>query len=179
MRQSSHIMSGSGCLLSAGPVHREPLRDQSDGGADAARHHAVLRLRGRATEGPLPQHTLLQGANRATRRPMYGVEIGRVLTSFELAPPAARDQPVHHLLQLGEPRRAAGQEDHRAGLLVLLHPRQDAAVPPQPRLPRVPERRHPAPRLLRSSQTDRPQARPIDHTGSLTALHSVMVLLLS
>lgn len=60
----------------------------------------------------------------------------------------ASNQPIHYLLQLYKPRRASGQEDHRARLLLLLLPRQDAAKPPQPRLPRLPQRRLPQPRLL-------------------------------
>ena len=62
---------------------------------------------------------------------------------------AAPNQPVHHLLQLGEPRGAASQEDHGAGLLLLLHPRQDAAGAQEPRLPRLQERQLPQPGLLR------------------------------
>ena len=62
---------------------------------------------------------------------------------------AAPNQPVGHLLQLCKPRGAAGQEDHRAWLLVLLHPCQDDAEPPQPRVPRLPHRQLPQPRLLR------------------------------
>mmetsp|Transcript_1922 Transcript_1922/g.4270 ORF Transcript_1922/g.4270 Transcript_1922/m.4270 type:complete len:226 (+) Transcript_1922:789-1466(+) len=99
-------------------IRPESLQHQPHGGADPPGHHPVLRLRRGAAEGPLPQHPLLQ----------------------------ARDQPVHHLLQLGQPRRAPGQEDYRARILLLLHPRQDAAGQPQPRLPRVPQRRHPPPR---------------------------------
>ena len=38
-------------------------------------------------------------------------------------------------------RRTARQEDHRTGLLVFLHPRQDAASAQKPRLPRFPQRR--------------------------------------
>ena len=70
--------------------------------------------------GPLPQHALHQAA----------------------------DQPVDHLLQQRQPRRAPGEEDHRARLLVLLHPRAHAAEPPQPRLPRLPQRLVPQPRVL-------------------------------
>ncbi|KAJ8524109.1 hypothetical protein ON010_g17009 [Phytophthora cinnamomi] len=104
-----------------GPVRGEPVRDQPHGRAHAQGRLPVLRLRGGAAEGALPQHALLQ----------------------------ARHQPVHHLLQLGEPRRAAGQEGDGARLLVLLHPRQDEPGAPQPRVPRVPQRRHAPPRVLR------------------------------
>ena len=48
---------------------------------------------------------------------------------------AAPNQPVDHLLQLDQPGRALGQEDHRARLLVLLLARQDAAGASQPRHP--------------------------------------------
>lgn len=82
---------------------------------------AVLRVRGGAAEGALPEHAVQQAAH----------------------------QPEHHLLQQREPRGAAGQEDHRAGLLLLLHPRQDAAEPPQPGVPRLPQRPVPQPGVLR------------------------------
>lgn len=59
------------------------------------------------------------------------------------------DQPVDHLLQLDPARGAAGQEDNGAGLLVLLHPRQDEPATPQPRLPRLPTGPLSQPRLLR------------------------------
>ena len=36
------------------------LRDQPDGRADAEGNHPVLRICAGETEGPLPQHTLLQ-----------------------------------------------------------------------------------------------------------------------
>ena len=41
--------------------------------------------------------------------------------------PIAPDKPVDHLLQLHPEGGAPGQEDHPAGLLLLLHPRQDDA----------------------------------------------------
>lgn len=55
---------------------------------------------------------------------------------------AARHQPIDHFLQLCEPRGALGEEGHGVGLFVLLHPRQDEPSAPQPRVPRVPQRRH-------------------------------------
>eukprot|EP00192_Tetraselmis_astigmatica_P013740 CAMPEP_0117672286 /NCGR_PEP_ID=MMETSP0804-20121206/13815_1 /TAXON_ID=1074897 /ORGANISM="Tetraselmis astigmatica, Strain CCMP880" /LENGTH=324 /DNA_ID=CAMNT_0005480861 /DNA_START=94 /DNA_END=1068 /DNA_ORIENTATION=+ len=67
---------------------------------------AALCLCGGEAEAPLSQHTFLQAPN----------------------------QPIHNLLQLGEPGRAARQEDHRARLLVLLYPCKDASEPPQPRV---------------------------------------------
>lgn len=63
--------------------------------------------------------------------------------------PTATNQPVHHLLQFGQSRGASGKEDHPAGLLVLLHPRQDAASTPQPRLSRLSQWPLPKSGLLR------------------------------
>lgn len=47
--------------VSAGQASPETVRDQPDGGADPEGHHSVLRLRYREAEGPLPQHSVLQG----------------------------------------------------------------------------------------------------------------------
>ena len=52
----------------------------------------------------------------------------------------AANQPIHHLLQLDQPGRAPRKEDHRVGLLVLLLSCSYASSPPQPRLPRLPQR---------------------------------------
>ena len=90
-------------------AHARPVRGQPDGRADPQGHHAVLRLRAGEAEGPLPQHALLQAA----------------------------DQPEHHLLQLHSEGRAPGQEDHRARLQLLLHPRQDGPGPQKQSVPRL------------------------------------------
>ena len=47
----------------------------------------------------------------------------------------ASDQPKHHLLQLGAASGAAGQEDHTAGVLLLLHPLPHGTVSPKQGLP--------------------------------------------
>ena len=58
------------------------------------------------------------------------------------------DQSVHHLLQLDAACGAAGQEDHRVRLLLLLHSRQDEPAAPQPCLPWLPAGAVQKPRLL-------------------------------
>ena len=60
--------------------------------------------------GSLPEHPLLQTA----------------------------DQPGYHLLQLRDPSGTPGQEDHRVGLLMLLHPLADVPVPQESSVPRLP-----------------------------------------
>ena len=47
----------------------------------------------------------------------------------------ASDQPEHHLLQLGAASGAAGQEDHTAGVLLLLHPLPHGTITPKQGLP--------------------------------------------
>lgn len=64
--------------------------------------------------------------------------------------PAATYQPVYHLLQLRQPRGALSKEDHRAGVLVLLHPRQDDAESSQQSLPRLQKWLVSKPRVIRS-----------------------------
>jgi ATP-dependent RNA helicase DDX6/DHH1 len=81
---------------------RKPYVINLNGGADFKGHHAVLRVCGGEAKSALPEHALQQ----------------------------APDQPVHHLLQLRQPRGVTGEEDHRARVLLLLHPREDAAVAP-------------------------------------------------
>lgn len=49
------------CLLAAGQTPSEALWDQPDGGADSEGHYSVLRLCHWKAEGPLPQHSVLQG----------------------------------------------------------------------------------------------------------------------
>jgi len=48
------------------------------------------------------------------------------------------NQPIDHLLQFDKPGRAARKEDYRPRVFLLLLPRENAAVAPQPRLPRLP-----------------------------------------
>ena len=48
------------------------------------------------------------------------------------------NQPIDYLLQLDKPGRTARKEDHRPWIFLLLLPRENAAVAPQPRLPRLP-----------------------------------------
>ena len=51
-----------------GELHEETsegtLRDQPDGRVDSEGNHPVLRICSGETEGPLPQHALLQAANQ-------------------------------------------------------------------------------------------------------------------
>lgn len=49
------------CLLAAGQTPSEALWDQLDGGTDSEGHYSVLRLCQWKAEGPLPQHSVLQG----------------------------------------------------------------------------------------------------------------------
>ena len=83
--------------------------------------------------------TVMSSAQQAHEASILGVlrHINLYLSACETlrVPRAAANQPEHHLLQLGQPRGAAGQEDHGAGLLVLLHPREDGPGAPEPRLP--------------------------------------------
>ena len=55
--------------------------------------------------------------------PLYSILYFAFLNFIFPAP----DQPIDHLLQLHPEGGAPGQEDHPAGLLLLLHPRQDDA----------------------------------------------------
>ena len=58
--------------------------------------------------------------------------------------------PEHHLLQLYTASGAAGEEDHRAWVLLLLHPRQDGPGTQEQGVPRLQGGTLPQPRLLRS-----------------------------
>ena len=58
--------------------------------------------------------------------------------------------PEHHLLQLYTASGAAGEEDHRAWVLLLLHPRQDGPGAQEQGVPRLQGGTLPQPRLLRS-----------------------------
>ena len=58
-------------------------------------------------------------------------KVGVIFLSVILVftPFTAPNQPVHHLLQFHQPRRVPCEEDHRAGLLLLLLACQDASIP--------------------------------------------------
>ena len=90
-------------------VHALAGEDQRDERARSAGSDAVLRLSGGAAEGERAAHALLQ----------------------------AGGEPVDHLLQQRGSRGAAGEEDHRPGLQLLLHPLQDVPGGPQSRLPQL------------------------------------------
>ena len=77
---------------------------------------------------------------------------GMVLTDrrpFADASRSVANQPIDHLLQLDKPGRTAREEDYRPWIFLLLLPRKNAAVTPQSRLPRLPQRRVSKPRVLR------------------------------
>ena len=58
--------------------------------------------------------------------------------------------PEHHLLQFYTASGAVGEEDHRAWVLLLLHPRQDGPGTQEQGVPRLQGGTLPQPRLLRS-----------------------------
>ena len=93
------------------PLHGRCTWDQFDGWAYAQGRLPVLCLCGRASEGSLPQHFVLQVAN----------------------------QSGNHLLQLSDAGGVIGQEDHRAWLLVLFHPLPHVPVSQESGLPRLQE----------------------------------------
>ena len=93
------------------PLHGRCTWDQFDGWAYAQGRLPVLCLCGRASEGSLPQHFVLQVAN----------------------------QSGDHLLQLSDAGGVIGQEDHRAWLLVLFHPLPHVPVSQESGLPRLQE----------------------------------------
>ena len=114
-------------------MDEQALRNQLDGRAYPPRRDAILRVPRGTTKSPLPQHAFLQGEYRlvSTRR----VRSTELIRCDRVS--SVTNQPIDHLLQLDEPSRTAGQEDHGIGLLVLLFARQDASAAPKPRLPRL------------------------------------------
>ena len=105
-------------------VHARSGEDQRDERARAAGRDAVLRLSGGAAEGERAAHALLQ----------------------------AGGEPVDHLLQQRGSRGAAGEEDHRPGVQLLLHPLQNVAGGPQSRVPQLLAGRRQTPGVHRSAR---------------------------
>lgn len=85
--------------------YEEALRDQSHGGIDATRRHAVLRVCAREAEDSLSQYALSKGERFVSVRSVFAVA----------------NQSGDNLLQFDAAGGTLGEEDHGSRIFLLLY----------------------------------------------------------